>query len=70
MNGHDRTEAMVGTPTSLCQTCSRVREVVSGTGSRFLLCRLSQVEARFPKYPPQPVVGCDGYLEHRPGDEE
>lgn len=46
---------------SLCETCSQMREVVSGTGSRFLLCRLSHADARFPKYPPQPVVRCDGY---------
>ena len=46
---------------SLCEKCSNVREVVSGTGSRFLLCRLSQADNRFAKYPPQPVVRCDGY---------
>ncbi len=46
---------------SLCRTCSNVREVVSGTGSTFLLCKLSQSDKRFPKYPPQPVVRCGGY---------
>ena len=50
---------------SLCNSCSNVREVVSGTGSTFLLCRLSQTDKRFPKYPPQPVVRCDGYEEKR-----
>jgi hypothetical protein len=38
-----------------------VREVVSGTGSRFLLCQLSQSDKQFCKYPPQPVRECDGY---------
>ena len=42
---------------SLCESCVHVREVVSGTGSRFLLCQLSQQDRRFPKYPPQPMVG-------------
>jgi hypothetical protein len=46
---------------SLCQTCARMREVVTPRGSRFLLCELSQSEANFPKYPPQPVVRCGGY---------
>ena len=47
--------------TSLCQTCAHKQDVVSGKGSRFLLCRLSQTDRRFPKYPPQPVVRCAGY---------
>lgn len=46
---------------SVCETCGHMREVVSGTGSRFLLCRLSQTDQRFLKYPPQPVVSCEGY---------
>ncbi len=46
---------------SLCKFCLNVREVVSGTGSTFMLCRLAQTDKRFPKYPPQPVVQCDGY---------
>ena len=50
---------------SLCRTCSNVGEVVSGTGSTFLLCKLFQSDKRFPKYPPQPVVRCDGYAEKR-----
>ena len=39
-----------------------MREVVSGKGSRFLLCSLSQTDSRFAKYPPQPVVHCEAYL--------
>ena len=50
---------------SLCKSCLNVREVVSGTGSTFLLCRLSQTDKRFPKYPPQPVVRCDGHKDKR-----
>ena len=46
---------------SLCETCARMREVVTPKGSRFLLCRLSQTDPAYPKYPPQPVVQCDGY---------
>ena len=50
---------------SLCETCSWMREVVTPKGSRFLLCRLSQADPAFPKYPPQPVVRCGG---HQPRD--
>ena len=46
---------------SLCETCAHKKEVVSAKGSRFLLCRLSQNDRRFPKYPPQPVAQCVGY---------
>lgn len=48
---------------TLCASCGHVREVVAGTGSRFLLCRLSQQDKRYAKYPPQPVVHCSGYRD-------
>ena len=50
---------------SLCETCGKVREVRTAR-SRFLLCELSLTTAAYPKYPPQPVVRCDGY---RPGND-
>ena len=46
---------------SLCETCTWMREIVTPKGSRFLLCQLSKNDPAFPKYPPQPVVRCDGY---------
>jgi hypothetical protein len=58
---------------SLCETCKNMREVRTAR-SRFLLCELSVTNAAFPKYPPQPVVRCDGYQlsgeakQDRPGD--
>ena len=57
---------------SLCETCAWMREVVTPNGSRFLLCRLSQTDPAYPKYPPQPVVRCDGYRmkEQTEGVEE
>ena len=48
---------------NLSETCAFMREGVTPRGSRFLLCRQSQSDPAFPKYPPQPVVRCDG---HRP----
>jgi hypothetical protein len=50
---------------SLCGSCHFVREVVTGKGSRFLLCRKSLEDARFAKYPPQPIAACGGYLPKR-----
>ena len=57
---------------SLCATCACMREVVTPKGSRFLLCRLSQTDPAYPKYPPQPVVRCDGHRkkEQAQGVEE
>lgn len=48
---------------SLCKSCVHVRQVTSGAGSKFLLCRLSQSDKRMPKYPRQPVVRCGGHEE-------
>jgi hypothetical protein len=45
---------------SLCESCVFRREIVTRR-SRFLLCQLSQTDPEFLKYPPQPVVRCDGY---------
>jgi hypothetical protein len=45
----------------LCETCAFARVVVSARGSRFVLCRLSETDARFAKYPRLPVVECLGY---------
>jgi hypothetical protein len=53
-------------PMSLCESCGRMREIISGKGSRFLLCELSRADDRFVKYPRQPVLGCLGYLEKQP----
>jgi len=39
-----------------------MREVTTPR-SRFLLCELSKKDAAYPKYPPQPVIRCDGHQE-------
>lgn len=54
---------------SLCETCKNMRQVTT-TRSRFLLCELSVTNENYPKYPPQPVVRCDGYQpKNTTGDE-
>ena len=53
---------------SLCETCENVRAVCTAR-SRFLLCQLSAMDAAYPKYPPQPVVRCDGCRPRTDADE-
>ena len=45
----------------LCATCTHAQIVASAKGSTFYLCRLSQEDPRFPRYPSLPVRVCDGY---------
>lgn len=45
----------------LCGACRHAREIVSGKGSRFVLCERSQTDAAFPRYPRLPVIACTGY---------
>ena len=54
-------------PPGLCARCCWLR-VVSGRGASFVLCRLSEKDARFPRYPALPVVRCDGFAEGDGGD--
>lgn len=46
---------------SLCEFCHHLKEVLTGKGSRFLLCQKSGADTRYPKYPPQPAVQCRGF---------
>lgn len=45
----------------LCCLCTHARRIASGKGSRFTLCELSKTDPRFRKYPPLPVVRCEGF---------
>ena len=51
---------------SLCERCGHLREVISGKGSRFLLCQHSSVDDRYPKYPRQPVLACPAFGPAQP----
>jgi hypothetical protein len=50
----------------LCATCAHVQIVGSSKGSTFYLCRLSETDARFVKYPALPVLACEGYVRAAP----
>jgi hypothetical protein len=45
----------------LCTDCEHSRIIETARGSRFYLCRLSDTDPRFPRYPPLPVLRCEGY---------
>ncbi len=46
---------------SLCGSCSNARPVQSQRGSEFILCKLSQDDPDYDKYPWQPVLYCRGF---------
>lgn len=50
----DRLDPAIG----LCSTCRHGREIVSGKGSKFLLCEFSQVNPEYRRYPQLPVCAC------------
>ena len=45
----------------LCAGCVHVKVVSSDRGSAFVQCRLAKADARFVRYPPQPVLVCSGF---------
>ena len=45
----------------LCVSCVHARRVVSGRGSLFWLCRRSETDPTYPRYPALPVRSCPGY---------
>lgn len=55
----DEEEERVG----LCVRCRHVRSTRNDRGSVFYLCRLSERDARFPRYPRLPVRACDGFAD-------
>jgi hypothetical protein len=59
---------MSETPPGLCESCERAR-VVRGARSQFWMCRLSETDPRFARYPRLPVIECSGYKPGRPQEE-
>jgi hypothetical protein len=49
----------------LCSTCVHCR-LIRARHSTFYLCQRSFSDARFPKYPPLPVLRCIGYTPGAP----
>jgi hypothetical protein len=56
------TQEMAQPPASgLCELCRHAKKNRNDRGSVFLHCRRSEKDPRFPKYPPLPVVRCEGF---------
>lgn len=53
----------------LCASCKHARTIESAKGSEFWLCRLSETDTRFAKYPRLPVQRCAGYARQDGRDE-
>ena len=45
----------------LCASCRFAEIVISSRGSTFYLCRLSETDSAFRRYPVLPVRQCSGY---------
>lgn len=45
----------------VCAACLHARWLKSGGGGDILLCRLSESDPRFPKFPRLPVLSCPGW---------
>jgi hypothetical protein len=45
----------------LCADCANAQKIRSDRGSQFILCRLSDKDPNFAKYPRLPVLNCSGY---------
>jgi hypothetical protein len=49
------------TRVGLCCRCVFAKKITSDRGSNFYLCRRSENDPRYPKYPPLPVLACPGF---------
>jgi len=45
----------------LCRSCLYVRRIQSRRGSTFYLCRKSEKDPAYARYPPLPVLRCAGF---------
>jgi len=45
----------------LCATCVHVQRITSSRGSVFYMCRRSEYDPHYPRYPVLPVIACAGY---------
>ncbi len=60
-SGGERAGRPAGPEPGLCRACRFRREVITGKGSRFILCERSRTDSRFPRYPELPVLTCRGF---------
>ena len=66
MDSRNQQPQPVDSHTGLCGLCLHVRQVRTNSGSTFYLCRRSETDPRFTRYPRLPVIRCKGF---EPGEE-
>jgi len=54
----------------LCPNCAHMKPMQNDRGGVFLLCGLSKMDPRYPKYPRLPVLSCGGFEAIRPCPKE
>ncbi|TBR25730.1 hypothetical protein EPO15_01580 [bacterium] len=47
--------------TGVCGTCRHAKRLTTRGGGDILLCRLSETDSKFPRYPALPVLSCPGW---------
>ncbi len=50
----------------ICCDCRFAKRIETGKGSRFLLCRRSEIDPGYPRYPRLPVSSCAGHEAGEP----
>jgi hypothetical protein len=60
-SGVGRSPETISASAGLCAGCRHANLVVTGRGSRFVLCERSRTDPRFPRYPTLPVISCTGF---------
>ena len=55
-------------PVGLCATCRWMSTVTTRRSSVFYRCARAEVDPRFVRYPPLPVLACPGYEFSNPLD--
>ena len=68
MNNYTILKFAMPVSVGLCADCVNVKVMRSDRASVFYLCQLSFTDPRFPKYPPLPVLSCNGYVQESPPD--
>ena len=57
---------VASTSTGLCADCRHAQVIENRRGSTFLRCALSDVDARYRRYPALPVLDCAGHEPRAP----
>ena len=60
----------MGHDPGLCGSCRHGHRIDTNRGIRYWRCRRSETDARFPRYPPLPVIACAGWEETDGTDDD